>query len=298
MSENLVGTAYADWIGREREREDCIEAGAVNRLLATFDDGAGDDRAGDDGASTLAAGAALPPMWHWLGFLPRSPQASLGPDGHPVSDADELRPDMGLPRRMFAGGSLRVLAPLPIGARLRRVSTLTDISEKKGRSGHLVFLTLRHRIYHEARLCVEEVQNAVYREAGAPTLTPVPLATLPDPPPGTWVRVIRPDPVLLFRYSALTFNAHRIHYDRPYATGVEGYPGLVVHGPLIAMLLLELVRRHSARPLLSFQFKAQAPLFDTAPFRVIGQPGAGGRVALHAERCDGETAMAAEAVLG
>lgn len=277
-----------DWIGRSVEREDRVEAGAVERLLATF----------DDGESRLGPGAVLPPMWHWLAFLPRSAESSLGPDGHPHVDADELRPEMGLPRRMFAGGSLEVHAPLHVGAELRRVSTLTDIKEKSGRSGRLVFLTLRHRIFEAGKLAVEEVQNAVYREAGSPTAACVPLKPedLPKPPAGAWVRTIRPDPMLLFRYSALTFNTHRIHYDQPYATGVEAYPGLIVHGPLIAMLLLELVRRNSGRSIRAFRFEARAPLFEGQPFRTLGVP-AGDRIALTAERPDGNTAMAGEVEL-
>jgi 3-methylfumaryl-CoA hydratase len=280
--------ALTDWIGRTQERQDRIEVGAVRRLLATF----------DDAASQLGEGDPLPPMWHWLGFLPQTPQAEIGPDGHPASDAGELRPAMGLPRRMYAGGSYLCHTPLPIGRPLRRLSTLTDIVEKTGKSGRLVFLTLRHQFFSSDTLCVEEVQNAVYREAGPKTPAPVAINPLPPLPANAWVRTIAPDPVLLFRYSALTFNAHRIHYDRPYATQVEGYPGLIVHGPLIAMLLLELVRRHSSRPVRRFQFRAQAPLFDTAPFRIIGIPTADGAVALHAERVDGAVAMAAEAKLG
>jgi 3-methylfumaryl-CoA hydratase len=232
-------------------------------------------------------------LWQWFFFLPRAPQSGLGPDGHPKRVG--FTPPVELPRRMFAGARMRFLRPLTIGATAHRRSVIRAVSEKEGRTGRLVFVTVAHSISQGGTPCVEEEQDIVYREPGAPAAAPTPCELAPAPA-GSWTRVVTPDPTLLFRFSALTFNAHRIHYDRAYATAVEGYPGLVVQGPLAAVLLMELVRAHAGRPVAAFTFRAQAPLFDLAPFRLLGIP-AGNQVHLEAQAPDGATALTATADL-
>jgi 3-methylfumaryl-CoA hydratase len=197
---------------------------------------------------------------------------------------------------MFAGARLHFRHALVIGKPASRIGTVRDISQKHGASGNLVFVTVEYLVEQDGRVCVEEVQDIVYREPGARIVPPA-VVELPAPPEGAWTRTVTPDPVLLFRFSALTFNAHRIHYDRPYAINEEGYPGLVVHGPLTAVLLLDLVRRHTARTVIAYSFRGRAPLFDLAPFRLAGQPD-GDTVALEATGPDGAVAMTAIATLG
>ncbi len=248
----------------------------------------------DDGETRLGPGDPLPPLWHWLYFLPRAPLSRIGADGHP--ERGGFLPPVELPRRMFAGARLQFRHPLLIGRPASRIGTVRDISQKLGASGRLVFVTVEYLVEQDGRVCVEEVQDIVYREPGRRIEAPA-VVELPPPPDGAWTRAITPSPVLLFRFSALTFNAHRIHYDRPYAIDQEGYPGLVVHGPLTAVLLIDLVRRHSPRTVTAYSFRGRAPLFDLAPFRVTGQPD-GDSVALEATGPDATTAMTATATLG
>src|SRR5690606_24135017 len=197
------------------------------------------------------------------------PQSKIGPDGH--ASRGEFMPPVTLPRRMFAGARLRFPHPLAIGKPAERVGTIGPIAEKHGQTGPLVFVTVRYEFRQDGRVCVEEEQDIVYRGEGGRTPAPA-VGPLPPAPEGAWARVVTPDPVLLFRYSALTFNGHRIHYDRTYATEVEGYPGLVVHGPLIATLLLDLLRREMPRAgVCRFEFKALRPLFDIHRFAVCGR---------------------------
>ncbi len=274
---------FAEWIGREETHEDLIALAPARAAAATL----------DDDPAAFATGAALPSLWHWFYFLAPSPQASLGDDGHPQRGG--FMPPITLPRRMFAGARLRFVRPLIIGEPARRTAVIRAVSEKSGRSGRLAFVSVGYRIEQRSLVCIEEQQDIVYREPGAPVPAPQPV-TLPPPPAGTWSREITPDPRLLFRFSALTFNAHRIHYDRAYATGAEGYPGLVVHGPLTAVLLMELVRKNAARAAKSFEFRGQAPLFDLAPFRVVGLLD-GTMVSLEAQAPNGRAAMTATAEL-
>ena len=274
---------YADWIGNTEAAEDAITLAPAQAAAAVL----------DDAATSFAVGSRLPPLWHWLYFLPKVPQSRLGADGHP--ERGGFMPPIDLPRRMFAGGRLRFPRPLIIGRPAIRHSVIRDVSTKEGRSGRLAFVTVGHTIRQDGEVCVEEEQDIVYREPGAPVAAPAAVA-LPPVPTGSWSRTVTPDPTLLFRFSALTFNAHRIHYDRPYATTVEGYPGLVVHGPLTAVLLLELVRLGTTRSVTAFGFRGQAPLFDLAPFRLVGTP-TDNRVELEAHGPDGRTTMAATAEL-
>lgn len=268
------------WIGKTEVRRDMIAPGPAIRLLATL----------DDIETEISADFHLPPLWHWLYFLPGAPRRDLSADGHPRRGG--FLPPIDLPRRMFAGGRFRFLAPLVIGHPARRHSEILSVEPKRGRRGPLVFVRVRHRVVQHERLCVEEVRDIVYRGAGAPTAESSPDAKWPPPPAGTSARIIDPDPVLLFRFSALTFNAHRIHYDQGYVTDVEGYPGLLVHGPLLAILLMELVR-HEHRPASEFMFRVCAPLYCGTPFRVLARP-AEERVALWAEAPGGRVAVEAE----
>jgi 3-methylfumaryl-CoA hydratase len=221
-------------------------------------------------------------------FTPKAEQATLGPDGHPQKGT--FLPPIDLPRRMFAGVALTVHQPLCLGHLTTREAIVTDVVLKDGRQGPLAFVTIAVRYFQQDTLCLEETQTLVYRPPGAPVPAPHPRVSLS--PTAPWSRTITPDPVLLFRFSALTFNSHRIHYDRPYATTVEGYPALVVHGPLVAVMLAELARSHDLRPVRRFTYRATAPLFDSAPFLLTGHPEGNG-ACLRALRCDGSVAAEA-----
>lgn len=272
------------WIGRREESEDMAAAAPVAALAATLDR--------DD--PRPETGDPVPPLGHWLYFLPVARQSRLGPDGHEKRGG--FLPPVPLPRRMFAGARLTFAAPLRIGDRLKRVSTIEDVTLKEGRSGSLVFVRVGHRIAGESGGVVTDVHDIVYREDPDPNAGPPP-PPKPSPTESAWNRAIHPDPVLLFRYSALTFNGHRIHFDRPYAMQTEGYPGLVVHGPLTATLLADLCRRERPdAPLTAFRFRALAPLFDTEPFTVAGMPADDESIAhLWAANAEGGLAMEAEA---
>ena len=238
-------------------------------------------------------GDALPHLWHWIFFRPTVPQHLIAEDGHPQKGG--FLPNLGLPRRMWAGGRLRFLAPLTIGSTISRESRILNVSEKEGRSGKLAFVTVSHQIRCAGTLAVDEEQDIVYREPAAPDA--------PAPAPGAapkhaqWQREIAPNEVLMFRYSALTFNGHRIHYDKQYAIQTEGYPNLVVHGPLIATLLMDLVRRH--RPdaeVLRFSFKAMRPSFMGNTLHLCGNPSSDGNtVDLWARDNEGWMTMSARA---
>ena len=255
------------WIGRSETRTDTVTAAPVAAMSATL------DREDPEPHS----GTELPPLWHWLYFLPLARQSDIGPDGH--SRRGGFLPPVPLPRRMWAGGRFEFRQPLRVGEDITRVSRITDISAKEGRSGRLVFVAVRHEISNARGVALVEEHDIVYRD------NPQPGATAPKPQPAptdaAFEREIVPDPVLLFRYSALTFNGHRIHYDRPYVTEVEGYPGLIVHGPLLATLLLDLLRRSlPAARVARFDFRAMRPVFDIHRFAVCGRPDSVGRVAL------------------
>ncbi|MGO9597616.1 MAG: MaoC family dehydratase N-terminal domain-containing protein [Isosphaeraceae bacterium] len=278
-----MSASYADWIGRTEEIEELIALAPVEAAAATL----------DDTTTEFVPGSQLPPLWHWFFFLPRAPQSRLGVDGHPQRGG--FMPPIELPRRMFAGARMRFLKPLLIGQPSSRQSLIRDVSQKEGKTGKLAFVTVAHRISQGGEICIEEEQDIVYREPGASVAAPEP-CELPPVPANSWTRIVTPDPTLLFRFSALTFNAHRIHYDRTYATTMEGYPGLVVHGPLTAILLMELVRFHANCAVTAFTFRGQAPLFDLAPFRLIATP-LGQRVQLEAQAPDGKTTMTASADL-
>ena len=251
-----MGARLSDWIGRTETREDTITAAPLVALSALLDREDPKPRNGDP----------APPLAHWLYFLPVYRESEAGPDGHAIKGG--FLPPIDLPRRMWAGSRLEFVRPLRVGELVRRVSTIREVTQKEGRSGRLVFVTVRHEVQDEAGLLLSDEHDIVFR--GETSLAAPPVVA---PTGETWRREIRPDPVLLFRYSAVTFNSHRIHYDHPYVTKVEGYPGLVVHGPLIATLLVDLLRRNAPGVTLrTFSFRAMRPLYDTASFSTCGLP--------------------------
>jgi 3-methylfumaryl-CoA hydratase len=244
------------WQGRSETVHDVVTAAPVRMLRATLD------------LPPADVPDELPPLWHWLYFLPSARQSQLGPDGHPQRGG--FLPPVPLPRRMWAGGQLAFFSALRLGDEIRRLSTIDDVKLKTGRTGDLCFVRVRHEISSPRGLALREFHDIVYRSEPAPG-TPEP--TYENAPPSMLARRIVPDDVLLFRYSALTFNGHRIHYDRRYVTEVEGYPGLVVHGPLLATLLAGLAgRQYAGRAPASFAFRAVKPVFDLHPFEACGQP--------------------------
>ena len=264
----------SQWLGREEQARDVLTAAPLAGLAATLDRDDPPPQAGD----------ALPPLAHWLYFLPRHRQSELGPDGH--ARRGGFLPPVALPRRMWAGGRLEFRHSLRVGEAVVRTSQIVDVRHKSGRSGDLVFVLVRHRIENAAGLALVEEHDIVYREAARPGVEAA--AGVPAPADAAWRRDVIPDDVLLFRYSALTFNGHRIHYDRRYVTAVEAYPGLVVHGPLQATLLLDLLRHAlPAATVARFDFRALRPLFDTAAFRVCGRPRGDRQVSLWVADGDG-----------
>lgn len=282
-------TKLQSWQERSETMSDIITAAPLRALSATLDR---DDPAPEDGS-------AVPALWHWLYFLPHARQSEIGPDGH--ARRGGFLPPVPLPRRMWAGGRLRWEAgnPLRVGKQVQRVSTIRSVQHKTGRSGELLFVLVEHRFSNQDGLALTEEHDIVYRAAARPGD--------PEPPPqqppladqAAWSRTIVPDDILLFRYSALTFNGHRIHYDRRYVTQVEGYPGLIVHGPLIATLLLDLLRRQlSGARVVAFDFKALRPTFDLHPFSVHGKPREDGRtIDLWAQDHEGLLTMQATATV-
>ena len=272
------------WIGRSESVQDLATVVPLRALSATLD---------RDGAA-IDTGTEVPPCWHWLYFLPLHRQSEIGPDGH--AQRGGFLPPVPLPRRMWAGSRLEFLAPLRAGQAIARTSRIADVRMKEGRSGPLVFVQVHHDIHADGQHAIHEEHDIVYRDLPLPG-EPAP-AGVPAPQYALWTREVVPDDVLLFRYSALTFNGHRIHYDRRYVTEVEGYPGLIVHGPLIATLLLDLL--HRQRPTARvhrFAFKAMKPIFDIAPFRVCGRMAGDKAVKLWAVTPEGHLAMDASAEL-
>lgn len=272
--------SYQDWIGKSEELADMITASPAQRLAVTL-----------NRADVFTEGTPLPAGWHWLYFLPAVRLDHTGEDGH--AKRGGFLPPVTLPRRMWAGGRLSFHRPLRVGERVLRKSTVADVTTKQGKSGELVFVLVRHEIIGDNGLALLEEQDIVYRELSSGQPTPQPAPAEPQ-----FSREITPDPVLLFRFSALTFNSHRIHYDRTYCIDVEGYPGLVVHGNLTATLLLNLLRDQAAgRAIKSFAFRAVAPLYDNAPFRIEERID-GGEAKLWALDSDGNLAMTGTATVG
>ena len=293
MTESTTPASTADlnelatWTGRSQTVHDTIGPTPVIALTATL----------DYPEVPVEKGSALPPLWHWLYFLPMHRQSEIGADGH--AKRGGFLPPVPLPRRMWAAGQFEFREPIRVGDAVARTSTIDSVTVKEGRTGTLVFVKVRHelRCNGASEPALIEFHDIVYREAQrADDVVPPPQ---PAPADAAWQREIVPDDVLLFRYSALTFNGHRIHYDRRYVTEVEGYPGLIVHGPLIATLLLDLLRRQApTAEVASFRFRAVRPTFDLDPFRVSGSPSADGKtVRLWAQDHEGWLTMDGSATL-
>jgi 3-methylfumaryl-CoA hydratase len=238
---------FGDWIGRTREAEDEITRPALARIAAML----GDDR-------RFAPGDAVPAHWYAMFFPDLAPTAGLGPDGHAAKG--EFLPPVPLPRRMFAGRRVALPGVLRVGDTAVKRSTITAITPKQGRSGAMVFVTLRHEILVRGAVAVEEEQDVVYREAQS-SQAGGGGGEGEAAPAGAWREEFAPDPVLLFRYSAITFNSHRIHYDADYVRGVEGYPGLVVNGGLTLLMLLEAVGRARGAVPTRYAARNLRPLF-------------------------------------
>ena len=282
------------WVGREAWQEDLIGPTPPRALAATLD---APESLPEAAAAAFAPGTPLPPLWHWLYFLPLHRQDEIGEDGH--ARRGGFLPPVPLPRRMWAGGRFRFDAPLHVGERVRRRSVIEDVRTRQGRSGELVFVTVRHELHAGSATAPAwtEWHDIVYREAPRPGEAAPPAQ--PAPADARCTRLWQPDDVLLFRYSALTFNGHRIHYDRRYVTEVEGYPGLVVHGPLVATLLLELLRLQQPQSRVqAFSFRALRPAFDGRPLTVAARKGEGpGQWRLWAADDTGACTMEAQAHL-
>lgn len=278
---NIAGD-FSKAVGRTERRRAVLDPERVEALANTLDLDVAPRK-----------GEALPPAWHWIFFNSIVRRSEIGHDGHPKLGG--FIPDVGLPRRMWAGGRLLYLAPLPVGAEAERISEIASVTPKSGRAGKLVFVTVHHTISSGGKVCIEEEQDLVYREApqpGAPAIAPQ-----PAPSGAAWSEPFAPDPVVLFRYSALTSNGHRIHYDAPYAREEEGYPNLVVHGPLISTLLQSLAGcAVPGKRLASFDFRAVSPLFVDRPFFIEAAKGENGTdLDLWARGPEGELAMRAKA---
>ena len=275
----------SQWVGRSEEAQDVITAGPLDRFSAMLDYRDRSFRTGD----------VILPLSHWLYFLPRTPQSELGPDGH-ARRGGFIPALPGHPRRMWAGSRFSFLKDIRVGDSLRRVSRIAAVTPKTGASGSMVFVTVRHELSRDGEdpALIDE-HDIVYRSPSGAAATASPRKA----ERGAWRRELTPDPVMLFRYSALTFNGHRIHYDRDYARTVEGYPGLVVHGPLIATLLVDLIGRNApGARVRHFSFRAVSPLFDGALMSVnASHPDADGKLALWAANAEDGLAMTAEAVI-
>lgn len=275
----MSGESLAAWIGREERSVDALTPERVTALDATL-----------DRPSNWSVNGELPPLRHWLYFWNPMPRSELGRDGHPKLGG--FLPDVGIARRMWAGSTIQFHAPLVFGAAVSRLSAIEDVKEKTGRSGRLVFVTVRHELFDGAgTLAITDRHEIVYR-ADQGNLA------APEPAPADHEReqVFTADSTLLFRYSALTFNGHRIHYDRDYARDVEGYGGLVVHGPLLATLLADFAV--SLRPggrLASFAFRGRRPVLDGQAFRLRAKGDGNGTILLWIADRDGALAMTAEA---
>ena len=258
--------SFPEYVGRSEHASGKVLAAPLELMAAllnrTFDE--------------MTLSGAVPPLWHWMFLQKPVPQSQIGPDGHPKRGG--LIPPIPLPRRMFAGGRVRFSEPLFVDDPIERTTTIKSIAPKSGRSGTLLFVTLAHEIRGPRGVSVSEDQDLVYRDA-PPNAGPAKAQPLePDrgqPAGFATVETLRPDPVLLFRFSAATGNSHRIHYDADYVRNEEGYPNLVVHGPLQAILLADLATRYLKRPLKTFEFRALKPIYLGSPLYCAAKDEAG-----------------------
>ncbi|MCC7428538.1 MAG: MaoC family dehydratase N-terminal domain-containing protein [Alphaproteobacteria bacterium] len=279
--------AYEEYLGKQEVRTDRIHETPLVAMAATL----------DRPLAEITPDGSLPPLWHWFFFQTWVPASEIGPDGHPRRGGF-MPPVHDLPRRMFAGARTQFPGKLFVGDTIKRTLTIKKIDEKQGSTGRLMFVSVHMQIEGPRGVAITEEQDIVYRGLDAPAVKPAdPAAAAPSFPAGTFTRELVADPVMLFRYSALTANGHRIHYDRSYVMGEEGYPGLIVHGPLQASLLVDhLQRNRPGRRIASFGFRAQRPVFDIAPFRLVGQE-TGGKAALSTQDPAGNVCMKAEATI-
>jgi len=278
VQQSKIDTDYLkQWTGKQESVEETISVEPLHRLRATL----------DKEPIAFNSGDAVPALWHWIYFLTPVRASELGRDGHPALGG--FMPPIQLPQRMWAGGKLTFDQPLRIGDRAKKLSTVRGIKVKEGRSGLLCFVEVEHDIFVKNELRISEMHSIVYREIKPPKED----RSLPSEAPANaqWSKQIVPDPTLLFRYSALTFNGHRIHYDLDFCRQQEGYPGLVFHGPLTATLLLDLaMERNPGRGLSAYEFRALSPLFDNAPFTLNGRM-QDNQAAMWAASSDGRLAM-------
>lgn len=270
-----------DWVGRRETKEDVVSPWPIKGLCATFDLSAPD----------LSIGSEIPLGWHWLYFLEAAPASELGVDGHPKRGG--FLPPIELPRRMWAGGRIQFNRALRIGEVARKESEIISLESKSGRSGAMVFVVVRHTIYGSNEVVLVEEQDIVYRGAAKPG--DVQAVGKPADKTAKWQRSVNANSTLLFRFSALTFNGHRIHYDLPYATKEECYPELVVHGPLQAMLLLGECQRNMNKPLSKFRYRGVAPLFQPQAFTVNSLETEPGKLELWTADSQGRQCMTATA---
>ncbi|MFW7343096.1 MaoC family dehydratase N-terminal domain-containing protein [Pollutimonas sp. H1-120] len=256
----------ASWIGRKESCDDNIDVGHIARMALSLD------------AAAPAEGDPLPLLWHWGLFIKALPYRELGDDGHPRRGG--FLPPVDDRNRMWAGGRLQFLQALRVGTKGRRESTISAVTEKEGRSGKLLFVTVKHEYLQGDALCISEEQDIVYREPSPPKLEGAAVA-----PKAQWSEIVVPDPIMLFRYSAVTFNGHRIHYDEPYTTLTEGYPGLVVHGPMIATLMCRaFTNANPGKQAVALSYRGLRPLISPRPFNVAGALGDDGSANLWAEQ--------------
>ncbi|MDN5852882.1 MAG: hypothetical protein L0K86_08560 [Actinomycetia bacterium] len=253
------------WRPPDRTDHDRIDAAPVAALSSVL---------GYD-APVAGVGDVLPPLWHWLYFLNWPQPELLGEDGHPRAGA--YLPPIPNRRRMIAGGRLTAREPLRIGLDTVRTSTLSDVQVKNGRSGEMAFVTVRYELQQAGRTCVIEEHDVVYRsgegDTDGPAASPAPVDTNAEPTvEAPWQHTYRPDPIMLFRFSALTHNSHRIHYDEPYCRTVESYPGLVVHGPLLVLLMLEVDRASAQGDVAELEYRLRRPVFAREHIVAAGAP--------------------------
>lgn len=274
MDETPIAEYVSGWEPEPAAREEVVDPGPARALAGVL----------DQPSPVRADGDPLPPLWHWAYFLDRPAESELGPDGH-RADGAFLPPIPGR-HRMFAGGRLDITGPLRAGERAVRTSRVAAVQPKQGRSGELLFVTEEHTYTVQGRTRMVEQQDIVYRRHVLPPARTAPAGDPPDPAGAPLSLTLNPTAALLFRFSALTYNAHRIHYDHPYATGEEGYPGLVVHGPLLALAMLEPLRRSGAQ-VHRYSFRLRRPAFLGAPVTVTGEPdGTGADLRAHSAAAD------------
>jgi 3-methylfumaryl-CoA hydratase len=256
MTDKIDLDHLRQWIGRSTEASDIVTAQLVKGLRATLFQEIGEPKTGD----------AAPFTTHWCLAQPVFPMSELGPDGHPARGG--FLPPVPLPRRMWAGGELEFFDALRVSDEAKRTSRISDVTMKTGSTGTLCFVSVAHEVTTSRGLAIRERQDIVYREMSGTSQAPA--AKPAAPPPGAQHRESHvSDPVLLFRYSALTFNGHRIHYDRDYVTKVEGYPGLIFHGPLQATFIVELAAKlHGGQPPKKLSYRGLQPLFEGSEFSI------------------------------